>query len=77
MAYRAPDEVATLRATTDPLQRFRAALAARPEGAALGAAQLDAIERDCVARVDAAVTAARAAPFPAPETLERDVYVSL
>jgi pyruvate dehydrogenase E1 component alpha subunit len=77
MAYRAPDEVATLRATSDPLQRLRAALATRPEGAVLDTAQLDAIERDCVARVDAAVRAARAAPFPAPETLERDVYVSL
>jgi acetoin:2,6-dichlorophenolindophenol oxidoreductase subunit alpha len=77
MAYRATDEVANLRATTDPLQRFRAALAELPAAATLAPAQLDAIERECAARVDAAVIAARAAPFPALETLERDVYVSL
>ncbi len=77
MAYRAADEVATLRARTDPLVRMRAALLAMPPGAAPDAARLDAIERECATEVDAAVRAARAAPFPALATLERDVYVSL
>ncbi len=77
MAYRATDEVATLRARSDPLAKLRAALLALPTGAAAGAARLDAIERECAAEVDAAVRAARAAPFPALETLERDVYVAL
>jgi pyruvate dehydrogenase E1 component alpha subunit len=77
MAYRAADEVANLRANTDPLARLRATLLAMPAGAAPDAARLDAIERDCAAEVDVAVRTARAAPFPALETLERDVYVSL
>jgi pyruvate dehydrogenase E1 component alpha subunit len=77
MAYRAADEVAMLRASSDPLARLRVALLAMPTGAAPDAARLDAIERECAAEVDAAVNAARAAPFPALETLERDVYVAL
>ena len=77
MAYRASDEVAQLRATADPLQRFRARVTAADGQPLIDPSRLDAIERRCAEAVDAAVRAARAAPFPALDTLERDVYVSL
>ncbi len=76
MAYRAADEVANLRAQVDPLKLFRAAVG----GAGLrrvSDAALDAFDVEATASVDAAVKAARAAPFPGLETLETDVYVSL
>jgi pyruvate dehydrogenase E1 component alpha subunit len=71
MNYRAPDEVARARAERDPLRRFRADVSA-----VVPAARLDAIEREAADAVAAAVATARAAPFPSPDALERDVYVA-
>jgi TPP-dependent pyruvate/acetoin dehydrogenase alpha subunit len=72
-AYRAKDEVATLRAEVDCLMRFRERVTA---AGLLGAAELDAIDSDARARVDSAVKAAKAAPTPPASALMTDVYVS-
>jgi pyruvate dehydrogenase E1 component alpha subunit len=69
--YRSKEEVAQWR-ERDPLPAF-AALLERER--ALSAEQLEQIEREALARVDAAVRFAEDSPFPAPETLYEDVYV--
>ncbi|MCZ8133287.1 MAG: thiamine pyrophosphate-dependent dehydrogenase E1 component subunit alpha [Steroidobacteraceae bacterium] len=71
MNYRAPDEVARARAERDPLALFRARVAGR-----VPADELAGIDAQALAEVDAAVRTARAAPFPEPTALERDVYVA-
>ncbi|MCL4746033.1 MAG: thiamine pyrophosphate-dependent dehydrogenase E1 component subunit alpha [Burkholderiaceae bacterium] len=58
-AYRDPAELAAAM-TGDPLLVARARLAAR----GVGAAELDAVARDAVAEIDAAVASAYAAPWP-------------
>lgn len=70
--YRGPEELAAARAN-DPLLRFRARVT---EAGLLEAADLDGIDADIRARIDAAAEAALAAPLPDPATLETDVYVS-
>jgi pyruvate dehydrogenase E1 component alpha subunit len=70
--YRAKDEVARHRESMDCLQRFRAHMAA---SGSLQAAELDAIDREVLAEIDAAVAAARGAPLPAESELTTDVYV--
>lgn len=70
--YRSPEELAQARAN-DPIQRFRDKVTV---AALLEIAELDEIEQQIRARVDAAAAAARAAPMPALETLETDVYVT-
>jgi len=70
-AYRLPEELAQARAN-DPLPRFRTGVT---EAALLDDAELDAIEADVLAEVDAAVVKAIAAPRPDLSTLETDVYV--
>ncbi len=70
--YRAKDEVARHRATMDCLARFRAS-AAR-DGAVSGE-ELEAIDREVLEQVDAAVSAARAAPMPPESDLTTDVYI--
>lgn len=70
--YRARDEVARHRETMDCLKRFRARMA---ESGELGATELDAIDREVLAEIDAAVAAAKAAPFPTENELTTDVYV--
>jgi pyruvate dehydrogenase E1 component alpha subunit len=69
--YRAPGEVARLRAEQDCLSRFRARLLAAGR---MSAADLDAIDEDCRARAAAALAAADAAPFPPQSALVTDVY---
>ncbi len=71
--YRAKGEIERQRETMDCLKRFRAVVGA---GGSLSAAELDAIDRDVLAQIDAAVAAARAAPLPCEADLTRDVYIS-
>ena len=70
--YRAKDEVRRQRETMDCLKRFRAV--SGEHGIALAA--LDAIDADVLKEIDAAVSAAKAAPPPAESALLTDVYVS-
>jgi pyruvate dehydrogenase E1 component alpha subunit len=69
--YRSKEEVAQWR-ERDPLPAFASLL--EREGM-LSVEQLAEIEREAVARVDAAVRFAEDAPFPEPHTLYEDVYV--
>jgi pyruvate dehydrogenase E1 component alpha subunit len=71
--YRAPDEVARHRATMDCLARFRASVG---QSGSVASAELDAIDREVLAEIDAAVWAARAAPLPSASELTTDVYIS-
>lgn len=69
--YRAKDEVKGLRESADALLRFRGRVT---EAGLIEAADLDAIDAEVAAYVDAAVTSARAAPAPGVEILLSDVY---
>lgn len=71
--YRAPDEVGRLRADVDCIAGFTTAMAA---AGLLDAATTDGTDRAVAERVDAAVTAALAAPAPELSELLSDVYVS-
>lgn len=71
--YRAKGEIERHRSTMDCLSRFRATVTA--EGS-LSAAELDAIDREVLGEIDAAVSAARAAPLPSESDLTSDVYIS-
>jgi pyruvate dehydrogenase E1 component alpha subunit len=66
--YRAPGEVAQLRAHADCLKILRAQL-----DPALGA-ELDALDTECQATAAAALTHAASAPWPTAEALLTDVY---
>ena len=70
--YRA-DEVARARATLDCLLRFRGRVT---ESGQLTAAQLDTVDNEVAARIEAAVAAAKAAPKPTLDDLTTDVYVA-
>lgn len=70
--YRSPEELAEARGN-DPLLRFRQKV---EEAALLEAAELDAIDTEVKAQIEAAAEAALAAGLPALSTLENDVYVS-
>jgi TPP-dependent pyruvate/acetoin dehydrogenase alpha subunit len=70
--YRAKDEVARHRATMDCLARFRASVT---RDGAIAGEELDAIDREVLEQVDAAVSAARAAPLPPESELTTDVYI--
>ena len=72
--YRAKDEVAQQRVSMDCLKRFRARMEA--DGGPLSAADLDAIDAQVLAEIDAAVAAAKAAPLPPESELTTDVYIS-
>lgn len=69
--YRTKEEVAQWR-ERDPIPAFGERLVR--EGV-IDDAELERIDADAIARVDAAVAFAEASPFPAPETLYDDVYV--
>ena len=71
--YRAKGEVEQQRATMDCLTRFRDAVT---PGGVISAAELDAIDREVLGEIDAAVSAARAAPLPSESDLTSDVYIS-
>ncbi len=72
--YRAKDEVAQQRQSMDCLKRFRARMQA--DGGPLSAADLDAIDAEVLAEIDAAVKAAKAAPLPQESELTTDVYIN-
>jgi pyruvate dehydrogenase E1 component alpha subunit len=69
--YRSKEEVAHWR-ERDPIPAFGALLEGKGILDAEGREKLD---REAVARIDAAVEFAEASPFPAPESLYEDVYV--
>jgi pyruvate dehydrogenase E1 component alpha subunit len=69
-AYRDPAELAAALAT-DPIARARSHLAA-----CVGAAALDAIEREAQAEVEAALAAAEAAPWPDADAAFSDVQTT-
>jgi pyruvate dehydrogenase E1 component alpha subunit len=70
--YRAKDEVATQRQTMDCLKRFRARAEA---DRSIAQAELDAIDAEAVALIDAAVKDAKASPPPVESDLYSDVYI--
>ncbi|MFN3006974.1 thiamine pyrophosphate-dependent dehydrogenase E1 component subunit alpha [Mycolicibacterium wolinskyi] len=69
--YRTPEQVAELRTTDDPLQKFRASVAKT-----IDADELDEIDRAARELVDTAVAEARAAAYPPVSSLLTDVYVA-
>lgn len=71
--YRAKDEVKQLRESMDCMKNFRAR--ATGEGW-LRDAELDAIDEQVLAQIDAAVRTARAAPPPAEAEILTDVYAT-
>ena len=71
--YRAKDEVTRQRETMDCLKRFRARSDA---DGLLPGAELDAIDREVIALIETAVSAAKAAPLPSEADLTSDVYIS-
>ena len=70
--YRA-DEVRNARENLDCLKVFRARVT---EAAQLSDAQLDQVDQEVGTAIEAAVTAAKAAPKPGADDLLADVYVS-
>ena len=73
MTYRAPDEVAKLRATKDPLQIFRQRVV---EAALLEPEDLDRIDAEVKSHIDQVTVEAKAAAMPTEKDLLTDVYVS-
>ncbi|HUB11714.1 MAG TPA: thiamine pyrophosphate-dependent dehydrogenase E1 component subunit alpha [Acetobacteraceae bacterium] len=71
--YRGKDEVKRLRDERDCLRHFRTRVT---EAALLEPAELDAVEAEVAALIDAAVAHARTAELPPPAALLTDVYVS-
>ncbi len=69
--YRSKDEVARWR-ERDPIASFGELLLRE---SVIDEAELERMDTDAIARVDAAVAFADASPFPAPESLYDDVYV--
>ncbi|TCO81373.1 pyruvate dehydrogenase E1 component alpha subunit [Plasticicumulans lactativorans] len=70
--YRATDEVKRIRETRDCLMLFTRRVSS---AGLLDLAELEAIDRDVAAQIDAAVVAAKAAPKPTAADLLTDVYV--
>ncbi len=70
--YRSKTELENVRAN-DPLPRFRNRVI---EMGLIAPAQFDAVDGEVAGEIEAAVAAALAAPWPEPEQLETDVYVS-
>ncbi|HTW28631.1 MAG TPA: thiamine pyrophosphate-dependent dehydrogenase E1 component subunit alpha [Acetobacteraceae bacterium] len=73
MTYRAPDEVAGVRANNDCLNRFRQRVT---EAGLLDASALDEIDTEVAKRIDAAVGAARSGALPVAADMLTDVYCS-
>ncbi|MDR3462726.1 MAG: thiamine pyrophosphate-dependent dehydrogenase E1 component subunit alpha [Beijerinckiaceae bacterium] len=71
--YRGTGEVDRIRAGQDCLRRFRSKVT---DAALLRHEDLDAIDRESAANIDAAVVHAKAAPLPSDADLLTDVYVS-
>jgi pyruvate dehydrogenase E1 component alpha subunit len=71
--YRAKDEVKRQRETMDCLKNFRARVT---QEAWLSDADLDAIDAQVLAQIDAAVAKAKASPPPDESEIATDVYIS-
>ncbi len=71
--YRGEGELDRIRATRDCLKVFRARVG---EAKLLDAAELDAVDADVMALIDAAVDGARAADRPTADDVLTDVYIS-
>ncbi len=69
-AYRPSGEVASAR-EREPLTRIRRSAADEGPGAV---ARLDAVDREVAATIESAVEAARAIPYPAPESAREHMY---
>jgi pyruvate dehydrogenase E1 component alpha subunit len=73
LKYRSKEEAEEVRQTRDPLERFERRTAG--EGW-LAAADLRAIDGEIAAEIEEAVRFAEASPFPTPEDVTTDVYVT-
>ena len=71
--YKAPDEVASYKATKDPLMLFRRRVT---EAGLLDADALDEIDRAAKSRIEQCVAQAKSAPMPGEADLLTDVYIS-
>ena len=71
--YRGDGEIDRLRAERDCLVAFRRKVT---EAKLLEHGDLDAVDEEALALIEAAVTEARAAPLPTPEMVLEDVYIS-
>ncbi|MEH6740414.1 MAG: thiamine pyrophosphate-dependent enzyme, partial [Sulfitobacter sp.] len=71
--YRAPNENEDNRKNKDCLKIFRAKVT---EAGALSDGELNAIDAEVMTLIEEAVEEAKAAPFPEPDQLTADVYVS-
>lgn len=71
--YRGPGEIDRIRAERDCLTRFRSSVTS---AGLLTDADLDTLDSDVMASIDAAVGAARAAARPTPEDVLADVYIA-
>ena len=71
--YRAPNENEDNRKNRDCIKIFRAKVT---EAGALSEAELNVIDAEVMTLIEEAVEEAKAAPFPAPEELTTDVYLS-
>jgi TPP-dependent pyruvate/acetoin dehydrogenase alpha subunit len=71
--YKAKGENEDNRANRDCLKLFSARVM---QAGAIGADELEAIDREVARLIDEAVASAKAAPLPAPRDLATDVYVS-
>ena len=71
--YRGKDEVKKLRDRMDCLKLFQARVT---EARLLDTRQLEAIDAEVLSIIDRSVARAKAAPYPGPEELNTDVYVS-
>jgi len=71
--YRPKDEVKNARANNCPLKRFADAVTS---AGLVEAADIEAVDKEVLAQVDAAVKAAETAPQPDLDALMNDVYVS-
>lgn len=72
-AYRSKDEVESVRKDSDCLKNFRTSVT---DGNRLKSAELDAVEVEVAILIDEAVAEAKAADFPSPNSVHKDVYIS-
>ena len=72
MTYRAPDEVANLRANHDPLKIFRQRVV---EASLIAPEEFDAVDKQVADQIAQSLVDAKAAPMPTEADLMTDVYV--
>lgn len=71
--YRSREEVEKTREESDCLKNFRASVT---DSSRLQPGELDAVDAEVAELIDAAVAEARAADFPSPDRVLKDVYIS-